>query len=309
MTDDLSEEVHEEIIHLRNRIDSIDEARKAESVPWFKNASTIIALAAFVFSFGTTAISYKRSADQEIHAEKAELRSILQRLTALPKENAENGIKYQNTPSLMQTLSGYVNQENLILSRQANDLIQKLSKDDQVSSTDYVAVAQALMSSRNYTAAIDNFDNARKSATDLDDEVTALRGLAYLQMGLGLNHEGFTEAGREHYKEALTIFLRRTGYDDYTIRSTTAQTDLNWAASEATAGNFSLARQHQDDAANEIAALPAGPGTAVLAAGLSESRNALARSAPLPSTNTSPVPTPALSSSLPTQGLEIGTSK
>src|SRR5262249_29566262 len=56
--------------------------------------STLIALAAFLFSFGTTIVSYRRANRQDVHNLKTELRGLLQRLAALPKENLEVMQKY-----------------------------------------------------------------------------------------------------------------------------------------------------------------------------------------------------------------------
>lgn len=50
-----TEDLQSEITHLRDRVDLIAEEQAAKK-PWFKDVSTIIAVAAFLFSFGTTII-------------------------------------------------------------------------------------------------------------------------------------------------------------------------------------------------------------------------------------------------------------
>jgi tetratricopeptide (TPR) repeat protein len=249
----LVDELRHEITHLRNRVDSIEEAYKSKEIPWYKNVSTLIAAAAFLFSFGTTIVSYKRSSDQDVHSLRAELAGILQRLAALPKENLEAYNKYKDVdPISFANLSGYLNQENLILSKQASDAINRLPKD-QVSSTDYQAVALASQNSRNYDAALVNFKNALDAATVLDDEVAALRNLANLQMVTGRTGEA-----RANYQKALDIFAKYTGFDDVTKTLTNVFTELAWAWSEASAQNSDVAAQHLTKAEQILAGLPNG---------------------------------------------------
>ena len=167
-------DLQDEIAHLRNKVDSIAEEKQEAKTPWFKNIATVISVIALLFTFGTTVVSYKRTSDQDIHNLKSELRTLLQRLAALPKENLEIYKKYQAEPNTIAVLSGYLNQENLLLLKQADEVVKRLPKD-QVSATDYTAVALALEQSRNFDTATANFNNALAVATILDDEVGALR--------------------------------------------------------------------------------------------------------------------------------------
>src|SRR5215475_5713683 len=142
------EDLQGEITNLRNRLDSLAEnGQSGSKKPWYKEVATIISLAAFVFSFGTTVFSYKRAHDQDIHNFRAELRGLLQRLVVLPKENVEIYQKYGTDPSRVIELSGYVNQENVLISKQASEIIERLPKNE-VSATDYYSVAVALAQSR-----------------------------------------------------------------------------------------------------------------------------------------------------------------
>jgi tetratricopeptide (TPR) repeat protein len=136
------------------------------------------------------------------------------------------------------TLSGYINQENRILSKQADDAIKKLPRD-QVSSTDYLAVGLAAQNSRNFDVTFENFKKALDAATSLDDEVDALRNLASLEMVMG--HTG---DARANYQKALDIFAKYPRYDDFTKNSTTVYTELAWGWSEAGARN--LGNYHLD---------------------------------------------------------------
>jgi hypothetical protein len=170
------EDLQSEIANLRNRVDTLAD-RTPEKKPWYKEAATIISVAAFLFSFGTTLFSYKRANEQDIHNLKSELRGLLQRLVALPKENMEIYRKYGTDPSKVVLLAGYVNQENLLISKQASEIIKRLPNNE-VSATDQYSVAMAFAASRNYSQAMTEMKNAlaiASAASVLDDEVAALK--------------------------------------------------------------------------------------------------------------------------------------
>jgi hypothetical protein len=247
------DELKEEISHLKNRIDTV--AEESANKPWYQSVSTLISVAAFLFSFGTTIVSYHRTNEQDVHNLKSELRALLQRLAALPKENIEVTQKYISDPSTIGILSGYINQENLLLSKQADEVIKQLPKE-QVSSTDYTAVALAQENSRNFNAAIIDFNNGLKVATILDDEVAALRMLGSLEMMLGK-----TGDARLHLQQALDIFGKYRDYDDFTKHYTTYLTELNWAGVEAGNGNWDVAQQHVSKAEQILDSMPKGPQT------------------------------------------------
>jgi tetratricopeptide (TPR) repeat protein len=242
-------DLQDEITHLRNKVDRIDESKKS----WTKDISTFISVAAFLFSFGTTIVSYKRANEQDIHNLKSELRTILQRLAALPKENMEIFTKYAADKNTVAILSGYVGQENLLLSKQANEVLKRLPSD-QVSATDYSAVALALAQSRNYDEAIADFKHALAVATILDDEVNALRLLGGLEMTAGK-----ADDARKHFQSALDIFSKYPGYDNFTKLSTNFLTELTWAQGEAVNRNMEAASQHMNGADQLVGGMPPGP--------------------------------------------------
>jgi tetratricopeptide (TPR) repeat protein len=279
------EDLQGEITHLRNKVDSIAEENQAANKPWFKNISTGISVAALLFSFGTTIISYKRANDQDIHSLKSELRGILQRLAALPKENIEIYQKYASEPSSIATISGYLNQENLLLSKQANEIIKRLPKT-QVSSIDYMAVATALAQSREYAAAILNFNSALTVASTLDDETATLRVLATLEM-----QNGKTGDARLHFQQALDLFKKKyESYDDFTKNSVNFLTELYWASAEAWVRNMEAATQHLNSAEQLLKKLPEAPQTQVFKGQLDQMTNRLFARAEASSPNPPPAP-------------------
>lgn len=250
------EDIRSEITHLRNRVDSLAEASEPAKVPWYKNISTIIAIAAFLFSFGTTVVSYKRTIDQDNQSKKTELRGMLQRLAILPKENIEASKTYKDDPMAYANISGYLNQENLILSKQADDTIKRLPKS-YVTATDYLAVALALQASRNFEQAIERMKNSLEVADTLDDELAARRNLAAMELMLGKPGEG-----RKNFQAAVDAFGNKyQNYDQFTKLSITALTEIGWAHAEATAGYRDEALLHLSRAEQLLAQLPNGPVT------------------------------------------------
>jgi hypothetical protein len=202
--------------------------------------------------------SYKRADDQDIHNLKSELRGILQRLAALPKENIEVNQKYASDPATVQMLSGYVNQENLLLSNQAGEIIKRLPRS-QVSATDYLAVATALGQSREFVAAMSHLNSALAVSSTLDDETATLRALASLEMMTGKKAEA-----RFHFQLALDVFEKKYRmYDDYTKNSINFLTELHWASSKFQAHNIEAVTQHINSTEQLVRKLPEGNQTQV----------------------------------------------
>ena len=103
--------------------------------------------------------------------------------------------------------------------------------------------------------------------------MSALRTLGYIEMNLGQISEG-----RAHLQQALEVFVDFTGFDDYTVRSTTMQTQVNWAGAELASGSYANALEHMDAADQAVAALASGPGKSLLEAQLKQSRASLTQS-------------------------------
>jgi len=226
--------------------------------PWYKNIPTIISLSALLFSFGTTFVSYNRTKSQDVQALRSELRTILERLAALPKENVEMRSKYANDAIAFQGLSAAINQENAILVRQAREIGNKLPPD-QVSASEWFSVATALQNSYDMDGAKELYKLAKSKATNFNDEIAASRNLAAISFTTGRAGEG-----RIEYQGALNIFSKYTGYDGYVQNMTHLLTELNWANSEANIGSLDLAQQRIADAEKYGSELLPGPNTSQL---------------------------------------------
>src|SRR2546426_3294976 len=98
---DMSEELEQKVDLMKREIDALQIAITGQTNPWYKNISTILSVVALLFSFGTTYVSYHRTSVQDIQSRRQELRGLLQRLAALPKENVDIQKKYANDPASM----------------------------------------------------------------------------------------------------------------------------------------------------------------------------------------------------------------
>lgn len=79
---------------LKREVDALQIEILGIKIPWYKNISTILSILALIFSFGTTFVSYSRTKSLDIQSQRVELRGLLQRLAALPRENVEITKKY-----------------------------------------------------------------------------------------------------------------------------------------------------------------------------------------------------------------------
>jgi hypothetical protein len=194
---------------------------------WYKEASTIIAALAIVFSFGTAMASYLQVDSQNRRAARGELRGIIQRLVALPKENAETLKTYKDDAVVLNGLLSSINQEYVLLSGQAVELANRIPND--ISAPEYVSIAQALINQGITTQVPIFLDTGLKVSKDITSELALLRNYGnYLFMTGNIN------GGRKKYQEAMSIFGKYSVSNQYFIESSNAYTEIVWANSEYT---------------------------------------------------------------------------
>jgi tetratricopeptide (TPR) repeat protein len=272
-----------QVARLRERVDELTQsAESPRSVP-ANRLAVAVSVSALLFSFGTTLASYQRSELQDVQAKRQELRVLLQRLAALPKENLEVPLKYQGNHAVIGGMSGLINQENTFLSRQAADLARALPKDA-VSAMEHHAIAVALLNAYDVEGAKASLKLAIARAKDFNTEIAALRVNGNLEF-----IQGNQDAARKQYELALVIFDKYPIYDKFTRAQTHVLTRLAWATSEA---NFGVPENvgAQITAAEKIVEeLPPSPGSTALGAQIAQARseyeaNGLIRStlAPVP---------------------------
>lgn len=272
----MNEDLEQRVELMKREIDALQVTVTERSKPWYQNLSVLISILALLFSFGTTLVSYHRSNIQDIQNARAELRGLLQRLAALPKENVEAGVKYASDPASRNLVGGFINQENTLLARNAAELAKKLSPKS-VSATEYYAIAVALQSGYDLNGADQFLNYAINAEPNFNIEISCLRAMANLKF-----IEGQPQAGRVQYQKALDIFSKYPQYDPYTRASTNVLTELSWAYSEAASSEFAFATQHVDGAEKILAPLPKSPGVNGLQSQVSQARQLISSGFPPP---------------------------
>lgn len=271
----MSEDLEQTVALMKREIDSLQIAISSSAKPWYKSIPTLVSATALLFSFGTTYVSYQRTAAQDIQNTRQELRGLLLRLAALPKEDAESKKKYGDDPATMSLVGGFINQETSLLARQAAELVRRLP-DHLVTGVEHYAIAIALQNSYDLAGAETFLKASARSATDFSTEIAALRLMGNLKF-----IQGQPEAGRVEYQRALNIFSRYPGYDAFVRASTNVWTELAWAYSEAGAGALDIARQHLTSARALIAPLAPSPGAEMLKAQLAQADQLFASNEPI----------------------------
>jgi hypothetical protein len=271
----MNETLEERVATMKREVDALQIAITGHSKPWYQNISTLLSILALLFSFGTTFVSYRRTKSQDLQAARQELRGLLQRMTALPKENVEIMKKYPDDPASRNMVASYINQENTFLVRNAAEIAKGLPSEA-VSATEYYAIALALQFAYDLNGANDFLARALVAKPDFNTKIAVLRTVANLHFV-----QGRPEAGRVEYQKALGIFSEYPGYDPYTKISTNVMTELSWAISEAANMGMPLARQHLESADAAMAPLPPSPGLDMLRSQIAQVRQNLQSGQPV----------------------------
>jgi tetratricopeptide (TPR) repeat protein len=229
-------------------------AASEKKTPWFKEPSTIVATLAFIFSLGTTVVSYIRTEQQDVHDARTELQGYIEKLSSLPKDSYTLLKDFQNDPQAAADLSGTLNGERVYYARRAAEVIQHIP--NKVSSTEANFVALALFQSGRYTEGTHLATLAIANAKDYIEELAADRNL-----GGFLIYQGKLKEGRDKLQSALEIFSNSKYFEnnDDTKNNCSFETEVYWAGAEANAGQFSEAKTHIDNAHKILAKMPSGP--------------------------------------------------
>ncbi len=243
---------------LRREVDGLQAAAAERSTPWYRKFSTVLSVTALLFSFGTTFVSYQRTKVQDIENKRQELRTLLQRLAALPKEGMEMTKRYTSDPATINLIGGYISQETNLLAHHAVEVVKALPEGS-VSAGEYYAIGLSLQNSFDLNTSGTFLENAVTRSTDFWTEIAALRTIAATRFA-----QGHAEKGRVEYQRALDIFSKYPGYDLFTKASTNVLTEINWAFSEASNGSLPQGNQHIANAYAVVLSLPPSPGSARL---------------------------------------------
>lgn len=224
--------LRQEISQTDSEVDALQIQTAMSHRPWYRQASVIISLTAVLFSLGTTAVSAYRTAQQDVYSSRGELRGLLQRLAALPKEYVEA----QAYGNLGQALSRAIGAEHSLLATQAVDVINRIP--EHVSAVECTLVATALMESNDWFKAEPLLLRAIEKADNANDKVAALRTYGILKFQFGdLN------SGRENFNRALASL------GEYSLPAASADwlafnTETSWAQAELGHRQCEEATQH-----------------------------------------------------------------
>jgi tetratricopeptide (TPR) repeat protein len=241
-----ADDVQAQLTTMKSKIDALQIGMAEKSRPWYKQAATMIALAALLFSGVTTWYSEKRIHEQDIHSARQELSQLIQRLGALPKENLELRETYSKDPVARAALSGLLSQENDLLAKRAAEIIDTLPPR-RVSAIEYHAVASALTQSGVYDRSLQMIQRGLGVADDANDRTALLRNYAQL-----LYETGDLAGGQAKFQEALDIFKRYPVSVTWYVDSTHAITELLWAQNEIGQRRCAEAQAHVQRAADHI---------------------------------------------------------
>ena len=251
-----------------HEIDALQIRATRQERPWYRTLEGLVPVLALVFSLLTAVISgawaksqhdaaEQRLRQQAIQEAESQLRVTLQRLTALPKENA---VLYEqmSDDAVAGELASFSNMENVMLLDQAVDLIERIPSD-RVSATEHATVAwfmntwagNHVESERLYQRAI----RAGEASNDMMGYLTATRGYAQLLFNMGR-----IEDGRDHYEKALGVhekFRNDRPQVAWYERFLDEATELFWANSELSVGNCAEAQRHIQTAGEHLRSIGA----------------------------------------------------
>lgn len=273
---------------LKQEVDALQIASKHYYRPWYKDGAVFVAGLAFIFSLGTTAVSYIKGEQQLRQAERRELRELTLRLGAIPRELFEFQQKYYDNAQAIASFSGLLNSEQQILAKQASEIISRIPH--LISAGEHINVGNALTNANLPHLAEQHFQAGVETAKDADEIVSAYRFLAHLAFLRG----DFT-TGRQHFQSAKTALEsgRVPVMNSTYIAWSNALTDIRWAQTEAMASQCEQFDRLLKSAANGLATVP----EVIAAPPMAEINDALARGCP-----PRVVPTPPSVASTPPPG-------
>ncbi len=244
---------HERYEILKKEVDSIQIQLSQEHGPWYTKPSNLISVIALLFSFGTTIVSYINSHEEDIRANHREAMALIQRITKLPSENFELMQKYKDS-GIGQSLSGMINQENILLATQAANLVKRYP--DTFSSTEFFAIATSLATSNIVDKVPYLFKTAIEKADTSNDYNVAARSYAFFLYSKG----DYTE-GKKYYEIALGVWNKFPERNMYIVNSTDLVTLMYWSQAELAAKNMQEAEKLIAQAKDKLAQLSPIPMT------------------------------------------------
>ncbi|MGH8875531.1 MAG: tetratricopeptide repeat protein, partial [Acidimicrobiia bacterium] len=211
-------------LELRGReIDALQVQLASGSRPWYLQASTVVAAVALLFSFGTTAVSFQRTTQEDLLAARAELTGHLQRLSALQIDNLR--FFQEADPAAANRMSSALSSEANLIANQALTTITRLPPD-WISALEFVTLGETLLGVGNYPEALRMFQAGVDVSQRYIESVVALKGLGNIHYQLG-----DPEAGRAAFQAALGAASSHPDMPSFYVRWSDARTEMAWASS------------------------------------------------------------------------------
>ena len=249
---------------IKQEVDALQVAEKHRHKAWYQDTPAIVAALALFFSVVTSAFSYYASLEREELAARSELRDLILKLGRFPRENFENQLVYANDQNARDQISGLMQAEAMVLSGQAYALAEQIP--NRVTASEHLAIAIALLDTRQFGKALDHYSAAAAKATSIDEIAPANRGLAAIAF-----MQGLPEEGRQKFQEAKDS-LDREPFSEELLplrEDSKAWTEVHWAEREMLMGECQAAMRHLESAKAHLAQA-AGPGVPRTAAVLAE---------------------------------------
>lgn len=240
---------------LSNRINILDDeikrvnAKLEAKKPWYREVSSIVAVLALLFSFGTTMVSFSKAKDQEYIAARIELRSVMERLADIPRRHIEIFEKYnKDSTDLVTQLAVQLNTENLSLSNQAYAIIERIEGmkvgKGKILDIEYIAIANALSYSLQQEKARKLLEEGYRRSRDASTAAASLRSLATIALFFDDK-----DKARNYMKKARNIYDENKYKNDPDLNKKwiNATTEIQWANMEFMLSNFAGSKKHLEE--------------------------------------------------------------
>ena len=240
-----------------DEIDALQIAAQKVIRPWYRDVSVLVSLAAFLVSSLTTAFSYYIANQQQVQNNKAELRNLLQRITALNSEY-DQLISGREKSEYSGSRADAILTELILLANQADELMERIPRGF-LSTIEYYSVANAFVKNLNPERAEEMFLKAIEASQTPREKALALRGYANFLMSNGL-----PERARTAYADALSASRESSSNYTSAVLLDRYYTHINWAYYELVQQECSRAREQLKEASDLAAQLRLAEGDPVL---------------------------------------------
>ena len=225
---------------MKKEIDALQIGVGESTKPWYKQASTLIAVMALLFSFGTTYYSNRQTRLQNIHNAKVELRGLIKEIEAASLANVDVQNKYKDNPQALGLASSLARTRQIVLITQAADIVDLIPEE--ITATEYYAIGSALNTiSPGAERILRYLERGLAKADNIDSYLAISRSI-----GLHYFTIGDYQRGRASFTNAIT-FDRFPQVNESSRRSYNAFTHMSWASVELSAKHcLEAIRQHEE---------------------------------------------------------------